>query len=54
MKFIKKNKPVSRKKHFENFEYKKEIAGETSKLWIKAQELINQDKKIKFLKLIIF
>ena len=47
---LKKISQFPEKKHFENFEYKKEIAGETSKLWIKAQELINQDKKIKFFK----
>ena len=47
---LKKISQFPEKKHFEKFEYKKEIVGETSKLWIKAQELINQDKKIKFFK----
>ena len=38
------------KKFFRNFKYKPEIPGETVKLWIKAQELINSDKKIRFFK----
>ncbi len=36
--------------HFEGFNYKSEIIADTSRLWIKAQEKINQDKKIKFFK----
>ena len=36
------------KKFFEKFKYKSEVAGETVKLWIKAQELINSDKRIRF------
>ena len=47
---LKKISQFPKKKYFERFEYKKEIIGETSKLWIKAQELINQDNKIKFFK----
>ena len=47
---LKKISQFPEKKYFERFEYKKEIIGETSKLWIKAQELINQDNKIKFFK----
>ena len=38
------------KKFFEKFKYKSEVAGETVKLWIKAQELINSDKRIRFFK----
>ncbi len=38
------------KKFFNKFNYKPDIAGETSKFWIKAQEIINLDKKIRFFK----
>ena len=38
------------KKHFEKFKYDISIPGDTAKHWIKAQELINRDKKIKFFK----
>ena len=38
------------KKYFEKFEYNSKIAGETSRFWIKAQELINNEKKIKLFK----
>ena len=38
------------RKYFENFVYDKKIVGDTSKFWIKAQEIINSDKKLKFFK----
>ena len=38
------------KKYFNEFSYNKEVPGETSKFWIKAQEKINSDKKIRFFK----
>ena len=36
------------RKYFSNFEYNQKIAGDTCKFWIKAQEKINQDQKLKF------
>ncbi len=38
------------KKHFNDFQYNQNIPGDTSKFWIKAQEKINSDKKIRFFK----
>lgn len=38
------------KKYFDNFSYDKSIPISTTKFWIKAQELINTEKKIKFFK----
>jgi hypothetical protein len=38
------------KKFFNDFNYDKKIPTDTIKLWIKAQEKINQDKKLKFFK----
>ena len=38
------------KKYFEHFDYDKNIPTDTSRFWIKAQEKINQDKKIRFFK----
>tara|TARA_A100001234_G_C12589242_1_gene369737 strand:- start:181 stop:1032 length:852 start_codon:yes stop_codon:yes gene_type:complete len=38
------------KKHFKNFDYNISVPGDTAKFWIKAQELINKDKKIRFFK----
>ena len=38
------------KKYFDNFNYDKSIPVSTSKFWIKAQELINKEKKLKFFK----
>jgi hypothetical protein len=38
------------KKYFVNFEYDKSDPVSTSRYWIKAQELINIDKRIKFFK----
>ena len=38
------------KKYFVNFNYDKSIPISTTQFWIKAQELINKEKKIKFFK----
>ena len=38
------------RKYFDNFEYDKKKVGDTSKFWVKAQEIINSDKKLKFFK----
>ena len=38
------------KKYFKNFKHNKNIAGDTCKYWIKAQENININKNIKFFK----
>jgi hypothetical protein len=38
------------KRHFTEFEYDKNIITDTSRLWIKAQQKINQDKQLRFFK----
>ena len=38
------------KKHFKTFDYNMAVPGDTAKLWIQAQELINKDKKLRFFK----
>jgi hypothetical protein len=38
------------KKHFVDFNYDPEIVTDTAKFWIKSQERINKDKKIRFFK----
>ena len=38
------------KKYFAKFNYDKNIPTSTTKFWIKAQEIINKEKKIKFFK----
>jgi len=38
------------RKFLKDFNYNKTIVGDTTKFWIKAQEKINQDKKLKFFK----
>ena len=38
------------KRHFVGFDYNQEIVADTTKLWIKSQEKINADKKIRFFK----
>tara|TARA_Y100000996_G_scaffold412230_1_gene397853 strand:- start:1991 stop:2797 length:807 start_codon:yes stop_codon:yes gene_type:complete len=38
------------KKYFKNFNFNKKIPGDTCRYWIQAQELINNDKKLKFFK----
>ena len=39
-----------KKKNFSNFDYNQKIVADTSRLWIRAQELINLDKKLRFFK----
>ena len=38
------------RKYFEKFDYDKNIVADTTKFWIKAQEIINSDNKLKFFK----
>ena len=38
------------KMHFTSFEYDKNIVTDTTRFWIKAQEKINDDNKLKFFK----
>ena len=38
------------RKFLKDFDYDKKIVGDTSKFWVKAQEKINEDKKLKFFK----
>ena len=38
------------KRHFVDFDYNQENVADTTKLWIKSQEKINADKKIRFFK----
>ena len=38
------------KKYFTEFKYNLKLPGDTSRLWIKAQDKINSDKKIRFFK----
>ena len=38
------------KKHFGRFDYNISVPGDTAQHWIKAQDIINQDKKFKFFK----
>ena len=38
------------RKYFKNFDYNKKKIGDTTRFWIKAQEDINIDKKLKFFK----
>ena len=47
---IKKIGQFPEKRHFSNFNYDKNIVTDTSRFWIKAQEKINQEKKIVFFK----
>ena len=49
-KFIKLIDQFPTRKFLKSFNYNKTIVGDTSKFWIKAQEKINQDKKIRFFK----
>ena len=37
-----------KKNFFSNFDYDQKIVADTSRFWIKAQELINVDKKLRF------
>ena len=47
---LKKIDQFPQKKYFTDFNYDKNLVTGTSKFWIKAQERINSDKKIKFFK----
>ena len=38
------------KRYFKQFNYNQNIIGDTTKYWIKAQEKINEDKKLRFFK----
>ena len=38
------------KKHFKGFDYIPKLVIDTTRFWIKAQEIINKDKKLKFFK----
>ena len=38
------------RKYFEKFDYDKTIVADTTKYWIKAQEIINSDNKLRFFK----
>ena len=49
-KIIKNIGQFPEKIHFQGFDYNKEIVTDTSRFWIRAQEKLNQDKKIKFKK----
>lgn len=49
-KLLKKIDQFPEKKYFNNFNYNSSIVTDTSKFWIRAQEKINEDKKIKFFK----
>ena len=50
-KLLKKIEQFPQKKNFlSNFDYDQKIVADTSRFWIKAQELINLDKKLRFFK----
>ena len=49
-KLLKKIDQFPVRKYFKNFDYNKRVVADTTKLWIKAQEKINIDKKLKFFK----
>jgi hypothetical protein len=49
-KLIKKIGQFPEKIHFNGFDYNQEIVTDTTRFWIKAQDRINEDKKIKFKK----
>ena len=49
-KLLEKIDQFPEKKHFSNFNYDSTDVTSTSKFWIKAQEKINEDKKLKFFK----
>ena len=38
------------KKHFQDFDYLSQVVIDTTRFWLKAQEKINQDKKLRFFK----
>ena len=47
---IKKIDQFPQKNYFTSFDYNKKLVTDTSRFWIKAQEKINSDKKLKFFK----
>ena len=47
---IKKIGQFPEKRHFTEFKYDQNIITDTSRLWLKAQQKINQDKKLRFFK----
>jgi len=49
-KLLSKIDQFPQKKYYNNFDYDQNNATDTSRFWIKAQEIINLDKKLKFLK----
>ena len=49
-KLIKKIGQFPEKSYFQGFDYKKNIVTDTTRYWIKAQERINKDNKIRFFK----
>ena len=49
-KLLSKIDQFPQKKYYSNFDYDKKIVTDTSKFWLKAQEIINLDKKLKFFK----
>ena len=49
-KFIKKIDQFPTKRYFKSFDYDKKMYWSTCKFWIKAQEKINTDKKLRFFK----
>ena len=49
-KVLKKIDQFPQKKFFDSFNFDQKIPTDTIKFWIKAQEKINQDKKVKFFK----
>ena len=49
-KLLSKIDQFPQKRYYSNFDYDKKIVTDTSKFWLKAQEVINLDKKLKFFK----
>ena len=49
-KLLSKIQQFPEKKHFNNFEYDQSKVGDNSRFWIKAQEKLNKDKKLRFFK----
>ena len=47
---IKKIGQFPEKKHFKGFNFNKDVVTDTTKFWIKAQEKINEDNKLRFFK----
>ena len=50
---LKKIKQFPTKEYFDGFNYDKKVVGDTCKFWLSAQEKINIDTHLKFLKLIM-